>query len=440
MSFLQFCRILWARRWIIIAATAGCFLAALLTIQILPARYEAKSRVMLELLKPDPVTGQVIANNFARTYMITQSELIRDYRVTGAVVDALGWTSSPQLLARYNETGRNQNIDFRRWLAQIVAEGTKVTPVEGSNILEIAYTTSDPTAAATVADAIRSAFIEQSVSFKRESAAETADWFDSQVVKLRDQLTAADSRKTAFERVNRIVLQDDNTDTESTRLKALASTAPLAGTLSPGVPPPSPAAATLAQLDARIATESQALGPNHPTIQDLKRQRAALAATVAQERSAVAPSITGQSVAGQVAAQTSKVMAQRNKVEQARRLGADVAVLRDQYAKTAARAAEMRQQAESSESGLTLLGSAVTPESPSFPNVPLVLFGSFGFGLGLGVLSALITEMLSRRVRGVEDLAATGAPVIIVVTGSAYGRPVRPSLMQRLGLRGPEIA
>ena len=53
MSFIQFFRILWAGRWIVAVAAAGCFIAALLTTQILPTRYEAKSRVMMELLKPE---------------------------------------------------------------------------------------------------------------------------------------------------------------------------------------------------------------------------------------------------------------------------------------------------------------------------------------------------------------------------------------------------
>ncbi|KQR88061.1 Wzz/FepE/Etk N-terminal domain-containing protein [Sphingomonas sp. Leaf343] len=442
MSFLQFCRILWARRWIVIAATAGCFLAALLTIQLLPTRYEAKSRVMLELLKPDPVTGQVIASNFARTYMSTQAELIRDDRVTGAVVDSLGWTNSPQLLASYNAAVPDRSMDFRRWLGQIISANTKVTPVEGSNILEITYTGNDPQSAAAVADAVRAAYVDQSVAFKRESAGGTANWFDTQLVKLRGQLTAAEARKTAFEKANNVVIQDDNTDTESNRLKALATSATAGPLVTPAAAlPPSPNAAALAQLDARIVSESQALGPNHPTIQDMKRQRTALAQTVAQERTAAPTINTGPSIAGQVAAQTNKVISQRNKVEEARRLGADVAVVRDQYVKTAARAADLRQQAESNDSGLTLLGSAVTPERPSFPNVPLILIGSFLFGLALGVLSAVITEMLSRRVRGVEDLASTGAPVIVVVGAQVdTTRASRPSLMQRLRLRGPEVA
>ncbi len=439
MSFVQFFRILWARRWIVAGATLACFGAALLASMLLPTRYTAQSRVMLDVVKPDPVTGQVIATTFARAYTKTQTELIRDYRVTGAVVDDLGWTRSPELLARYNARSSDDSRDFRRWLAQGIADATSATLIEGSNILEISYSTGSPEVARLVADAIRAAYVNQSLAFKRESAGKSADWFDGQVVKVRGQLAAAEARKTAYERANNIVLQDDQSGTEEARLKALASTsaAPAAAAMAAGGA--SPAALQVAQLDAQIAAAAASLGPNHPELIDLRRRRAALAGAAAQERSSAGVVSGGPSLAGQVTAQQAKVIAQRDKIDALRQLQADVLVLRDQYNKTAARAGDLRQQAESNEAGLTLLGSAVAPQNPSFPNMPLIIFGSIGFGLGLGVLAALITELLSRRVRGVEDLVQTGVPVIVVIGGWTAAQP-RPSLFQRLKLRGPTTA
>ncbi len=433
MSFLQFFRILWARRMIVVATTLACLAAGLLAIWIIPERYEAQTRVMMDLVKPDPVTGEVISTNFARAYTKTQTELVTDYRVAGAVVDALGWANSPELLARYNAEAASSKLDFRRWLAQLVIDGTKANAIEGSNILEISYSSTNPETARTMADAVRNAYVQQSIAFKREDAAQSADYFERQVARVRDQLTAAEARKAAFERQNRIVLQDDLSDVESTRLRALAGQSPSPVGAVAGAA--SPAALQLAQIDAQIATAGKTLGPNHPEIQALRQQRAALARAAAQERAALQPSGGGgPSIAGQVSAQENKVLAQRDKLEVARRLAADVAVLRDQYAKTAARAVDLRQQAESNLSGLTLLGSAVAPSTPVFPNVPLILIGSIGLGFGLGVLVSLITELLSRRVRGVEDLSYAGVPVLMVVNGRNAAAP-RPRL-SRLGWSG----
>ena len=435
MSLIQFFRILWARRWIVIAATAACFGAALLASQLLPTRYEAKSRVMLELLKPDPVTGQVLANNFSRTYTATQMELIRDYRISGAVADRLGWTASPELLAQFNAANPGGG-DFRRWLAQLVADNTRVQPVVGSNILEISYTGNSPEASSAVADAIRDVYVEQTLATKRETASGSADWFDGQVGKMRDQLAAAERRLTNYQRANNVVLNDDSSDLETNRLRALASAAESTAAVAPSYTAgttTSPGQLQLAALDSAITAEGQALGPNHPRIKEMRRQREVLAQAVSRER---APTLSGGGAAGpslnaRVAKQTALVIGQRDKIEEARRLQADVNVLRDQYIRAQQRSADLRLQADSNDSGVTLLGSAVTPESPSFPNMPLILFGSLAAGVALGVLAALITEMLSRRVRGVEDLRSTGVPVIGVLHG--WTPPAsKPSLLSRL--------
>lgn len=63
-----------------------------------------------------------------------------------------------------------------------------------------------------------------------------------------------------------------------------------------------------------------------------------------------------------------------------------------------------------------MLGSAVAPQNPAFPNMPLIVFGSLTLGLGVGVLVGLLMEMFGRRVRGPEDLwAAIDAPLIAVI-------------------------
>jgi uncharacterized protein involved in exopolysaccharide biosynthesis len=101
MSLIQFLRILWAHRLITVAATVCSVIGAVVVIMIVPPRYETSSRVMLNLLKPDPVTGEFVASKAVQTYVATQVELIKDYRVAGQVVDELGWQSDPALIAQY---------------------------------------------------------------------------------------------------------------------------------------------------------------------------------------------------------------------------------------------------------------------------------------------------------------------------------------------------
>ncbi|NBW77030.1 MAG: chain length determinant protein [Sphingomonadaceae bacterium] len=412
MSFEQIFRLLWARRAMIMIAAVLSLLAATIVGLILPPRYQSHARVMLNLVKPDPVTGETISSQFARAYVRTQTELIRDYRIAGKVVDLLNWSSSPDLAAQYANRRSDDVRDFRRWMAQIVIDSTNAELIEGSNILDISYTAPSPQGAAAVAEAVRRAYIEQAIAFRREDAARDAEWFRGQATKIKQELTAAEQRKSAFERANGIVLDDQDVDQDQRRLTALAVAAPAQSSgpaISMGAS--NPAAAQIAQLDAAIATAERTLGPNNPQLQDLKRQRVAIASSSGPAQ-VISSGPVGPSIGAQYSSQLQKVLAQRGKADEARRLSVEVAVLRDQFQKASMRVAELEQQAEAIESGLTLLGAATAPDKPSFPNWPLIIFGSLGLGLMLGVIGAMIAELLARRVRCSADLRFGDLPIL----------------------------
>lgn len=435
MSLVQFFRILWARRSIVLIATLACLFGAVLVGKLIPARFKADSRVMLDIVKPDPVTGEVIASGFARAYVKTQIELITDQRIAAPVAEKLGWTASPQLAAQYQARGSSDTRDFRQWLADRIIQGTNADLIEGSNILDISYTSSSPATASKVADTLRQTYIEQAISTRREEATNNADWFQKQADRVRVQLTEAQKRKTDFERANGIVLGSDNVDEESKRLAALGGVAPVSsagGSGAPVVTPANPEAGKLAAADAAIAAAATTLGPNNPQLRDMRRQRDALANSIASSRPTISAAPAGRSapsVAALYGAQMAKVLAQRGKVDEARQLAADVTVLDDQYRKTSARAVDLLQQSQSTESGLTPLGNATAPQTPSFPNWPLLIFGSLGLGFAMGILVSLLVELLGRRVRGGEDLRMDDVPLLGVMSRP---RPLRRGLVSRL--------
>ena len=417
MSIGQFFRMLWARRLLIGAVTAASLFLAIFVSWLLPPRYEATSRVMLDIVKPDPVTGEVIASQWARAYVKTQIELIRDYRVAGKAADQAGWLDSPILAEEYRESGMADDMDFRRWLAQRIIDNTEADLVAGSNILEITYSSTSADPAARLADLVRDAYVEQTLAFRQEAARRNAEWFENQTEAIREELAAAQQRKTDFERANGVILTDDLVDTDTARLRALASSPPPMQTQTMAGGAVAPSAGQLSQIDAAIAAASQTLGPNHPDLQQLRQQRSALASAVARENAAQPRMVTsGPSLGALYSAQQAKVLENAGAAGEARRLATDVLVLRDQYQKTAARAAELEQEAQSNESGLTLLGDAVAPQMRAFPRYPQIAAIALAFGIGLGVLLAIALELLWRRVRGVEELNMLDAPVFGVMS------------------------
>ena len=424
MSIIQFLRILWARKLLIVLPTISCVLGALVIALSLPSRWDAHARVMLNTLKSDPVTGQIMAGPSERNYAATQVELIKDYSVAGQVPPQLGWLTDPGFIEAYARRSKRDIRDFRHWLAQIVIDGTKAGLLEGSNIFDITYTSSDPAQAKAVVTALRQAYLDSDLSFRRADAMHDAEWNEEQAQKAGAALNAAQAAETEYERQNGIFMADAKTDVDTARLRAMSTQgAPMmAVTSSAGL---SPAAAQLAELDASVTEARSRLGPNNPALQELEARRAALASIAAKERAAQADTsgtTAAQAAASQQAIQLQKarVLGESGKLGHLQQLQADVDTNSDQYNHLLTRVSDLREQASVVGSSLTPLGVATTGTKPAFPNKPLILGGGIVLGLATGFLLALLAELLQRRVRGVEDLATSiEAPVLAIIPTSS---------------------
>ena len=405
MSLIQFWRILWARKLLILGTTICCLIGGAFVILTVPPRWTAEAHVFLNTLKPDPITG--LYPPVSQSYVATQIDLITDYTVTGAAVDRLGWRSDPRLIQQYQNRSRNDSRDFRHWLAQIIIERTKAGIADGSNILNISYTTSDPEAAKTVADAIMQSYLDSSLAFRRTDANKNADWFALQAQKARISLDAAEAAVTKFERDNGVVLtQDNKTDVESARLASMAAQG--AGGEGTGG---GSLDVQLAELDAAIRNGAATMGPNNPEMLALRAKRAAYASLAS--RGTGKPNANGGS---RIDAQKALVISEREKLSKLKSLQAEVDIRRDLYNKSSQKEVDFRQQAAVTDAGLTPLGNATVPASPSFPKKTLIVGGCLGLGMLFGVMLALLTELLNRRVRGVEDLlSALKLPVLAVL-------------------------
>jgi len=409
MSLSQFLRILWARKLIVLATALFCLAGGVAAILIVPPRWKAESHVYLNLLKPDPVTGEFLAAA-AQSYVATQIKLISDYGVAGLAVDKLGWLSDPDLILAYQRRPPSDTRDFRRWLAQIVMDGTRADLLDGSNILDITYTAQNPESAKAVVSAVTQAYLDTTLAFRRSEANKNADWFALQSTKAKQSLLAAQAAVAAYERENGIVMRDDKTDLDSARLAALMGQS---DAVSLGGGGASAIDAQIADVDASIKQASETLGPNHPQLLALKQKRASLMALASQGGS---PQAASAGMSARMAAAKAAVMGNRDKLARLSVLQSEVDIRKDQYDKTLAREADFRQQAAVVDPGVSALGAAFVPDQPSFPNRPLIIGGSLGLGLVFGLLIALLVELLDSKVRSPEDLtAALGLPVLAVL-------------------------
>ena len=410
MSIVSFLRIFWARRMIVLVAVIASLIGAYVVLLIVQPRYEATARVLMNITRPDPVTGDSMTSKTASAYFDSQMELIHDYRVTGRVVDKFGWLSDPVKIAAYQAKPPSDTRDFRRWLSQQVSDSME-SRIAGT-ALEVTFKAPTPAMASFGADSIREAYLIESLQSRREQAAKDAAWYTTQAIASRQAAETAENTKAAYERETGIIMQGRDSDLDSDRLSAIAGQATVGSMMSAAQPANSGSALQLAQIDAVLAEASQRLGPNHPEMQALKTRRSLVAQVVAEEQSAAKAAASGQNVASIITKalqdQKSRVIGQRDKVERLRQLQSEVDLRRDQYRSAASRAAQYSLEAAISDVGLTPLGVVITPQKPVFPNKTLIMGGAGALGIGMGLALALLLELLNRRVRGVEDLDLLG--------------------------------
>lgn len=411
MSLVQFLRILAARKAIILATLLACFFAAAITVNLLPKRYEAHNRVLIDMTRPDAFLGQA-SNQAMSSYVANQVKMITDVQTAGLVVDNLGWAADPSNQAAFDSAGRPGG-DIRDWLAQRLVDNTQARFVESSSIIDIAYRGTDPASTQALAQAIREAFLKLNKDQRVSAAQRSAASYDEQAQRALAEVQKADQERTQFAKEHGIVFQSGNVDLESAKLSALSSATAMPN--PPQLAAGNVAAAQIASVKQQLAQAQQTLGPNHPTYQALQRQLAALE----QSGNDGGPVIRGTSKAeieSAYQAQKARVLGQASEIDRLNQMAADIQVKRDQYQKLAAQAEAMKAIALAGDTNLVPLGNTNLPDKAVWPNKPLVIAASIGLGLGLGVLLALLVELLARRVRSEDDLEyASGVPVLAVV-------------------------
>lgn len=409
---------LWARRAIVLTALIGTLIGAVVVWKTLPPRYAATSRVVLEVVQPDPVTGQVLNKETAAVYVRTQIEMIRDYEVAGRVVDELGWLQNPEFQAAYDTRTEGSDLDIRRWAAQPIMAATQANLQPDSNVLEITFRSTVPQNAQVVADALRRAYIAATIERRRAAAQSTSDWYLAQSEKTKATLARLEQTKMEFQRKTGVLLQGGD-DMASQMLRSVAA---ITSRPVPAADPPQMRATrSLAETDSEIAQMSRSLGPNHPALLAAQRRRAALASAALEEGAATREGATradasARALIDRLGSLTATVVSQREALAQAQQLQDEIDLLRLQFDSETGRSAKLRQDAEATAIGITPIGQTELPLSPEFPNPPLIVGGALVLGTGVGVMLALLTELLGRKVRTAEDLeSATRTPVLATV-------------------------
>lgn len=467
MNLTQFLLILRAR-WKVVLATFLVVVLGTLSISLsLPKQYTATTTLVVDFKGMDPILGIMLPAQMMPGYMATQMDIIQSHKVAVDVVKALRLTENPAAREQWRgETGGRGTPED--WFADVLLNKLDVKPSRESNVVEIAWTGSDPKFAAIIATAFADAYIKTNLELRVDPARQTAAFFEEQLKILRENLERAQSKLSEYQRQKGYSSADERLDVETGRLAelsaqysltqaqaadALVRQRQLADFLARGANPDSlpdvlanplvqNLKAQLANSEARLEQISSQLGGNHPEVKrlkaDIEQQRTRLIAEVSTAGKALsnAARIAERREAGlrqAVAEQKARLMRFNQGRDEMAVLMKEVESAQRAYETASMRFTQTNLESQTSQTNISILTRAIPPLQPSSPKLVLNMLVSIFLGTMLGVGVVLFAEMIDRRVRSVTELAeAVQAPMLGVLL---HDRSVTRKLSRRVGGR-----
>jgi chain length determinant protein EpsF len=416
--------------------------AAAVTLQM-KRQYTASAVVMVDISAPDPVAGVVYGNLTSPAYMATQVELIGSERVARRVVESLGLAQQPEYRTAW-ELATSGKGDYEAWLAEQAQRGLEIKPSRESNVIALAYTSTDPEKAAAFANAFTQAYVDVSIDLRVNPAAQSMAFFDERARQLRDQLEEAQSRLSAVNRQTGIISIEGRLDLESARLAELSTQLVTMQTLAaessgrqsqaavrPDQMPEVLGNAVVSQLTGELAKEetrllelTSRLGDAHPQVIEQRarvgelRSRIEAATARASGSVGVANTINQSRVAqarAALEAQRAKVLELKSQRDEAAVLQRDVENAQRAYDAVLQRLNQTSVESKATQTNLAILKRASVPARHSAPKLTINVALALVIGVALGLVTVLVRELSDRRLRTPLDVAELNQPLLVVL-------------------------
>jgi capsular exopolysaccharide synthesis family protein len=436
----------------------GCFISVLtigaaLTLLMTPI-YTANATLQIDreaarVFNADDVTPR---ENMAQgeEFFQTQYGLLRSRSLAERVIESLGIASSDATLKAIGVepppatgTAAEQAARRRAIALGTVQDNLVVSPVRGSRLVAVGYDNPDPVVAARIANGFAENFIQANLDRKFESSKYAREFLEARIAQTKDRLEAAERQLVAYASNQQIINISEpgegGADAGSTRSLTSNNLVALNGSLAEAR-----AARVAAEEKWRSARSSDLMSIpevlQNPTVQRLSEQRAVLNAEYQQKLSVYQPdypemvqlraqieeaegqiqtiatnirrSIQVQyevaaneerSLQAQVTGLTGDVLDLRSRSVQYNILQRELDTTRTLYEGLLQRYKEVGVTGGVTANNISIVDAATPPAYPSKPNLLLNLALAALMGLGLGVIAALVLEVLDETIATPDD-------------------------------------
>jgi uncharacterized protein involved in exopolysaccharide biosynthesis len=428
--------ILWQRRWYVVIPFVLLFLIGLVTAFMLPTLYRSSATLLVESqdLPTDIVEAPATGEIEKRIAKIREQVLSRG--------DLISLIEQNDLYpSERRSKPMSYVVDKMRKATTVGALASDIGQTGTSKDTTIAITMSydypEPAKAQTVMQSYVTQFLRMDSDEVEDQANLTVRFLQEQAGKLQTQIQEIEGQITALKSSNGAVLSGAgipafmDTGSYTAQITSLQNeNRQLARTGTTG------GDSQLMQAEAALATAESTYSDSHPDV-IAARERVAILKRAAQS---TAGSSTGSVAQDQIRANNAAIaqlQAARDSVvnkanaaaagqarapaimERASQLENQANSLREQYKTIAGNLMKAQGSArlanEQRAERLSLVEPPNLPDQPQWPNRPIMIAGGAVAGIAVGLVLALLVELLNRPMRSPAQVQSMGLPVLGVV-------------------------
>ena len=436
---LEYARMLYRRKGTLLLVTAGVVgIAALVTFLQKP-EFEASATLEVQGVNEfsrATLEGAATPSGTTEADLATHAEALRQDPMIEAVAEELNLEQRsefgpPKGIERLMNW-RRRETEPRRRAVKIAREHLEVTPVSGSRIVRVTFTSEDPQLAADFSNLLVQKYVNQDVEARQTGATQVREWLKPQVEEMNNRLQAAEARVRDYAQSHGLILtsRDESISDDSLRsfqsefAKAQAERIAKEPLYQVAVKKSTDAydnptihgfRTQLADLQRKYAELTTLYRPESFKVSSLKAQiteaEEALTKAIDSERKRIQTEYESaerrETLMGKVWEQESRraALASANMVHYSR-LKHELDATREVHDALQRQMNEAEVAATIRPSNIRILGGAWPPENPRTPNIPLNLaLGLFGGAIAAVGLVTLL-EQSGRRLAVPGDVEA----------------------------------
>ena len=441
VSIVHLWRVLQKRRWLVLGSLATIVLLVTAVSLALPKRYDASSRLLLDLEGSEDLGLDQVVMPIGidlDTKLQTQIRIVQSDTIATSVIKQLGLQNNPAFAGKQaTYPGRdfdNLDLQTRAALTNGLHRYLTVQLVPKTEIMEIHFRSRDPKLAADIANAVASTYIERNFQTKYQATRQTSDWLTKQLEDVRKNAEIAQEKVISYQQKTGLYGTDESHNIVIDRLellnKALSEAEGdrivkeakyrIAMTENPdliaNIAPESLLGALYkqrAESRSEYAQLAAKYGASYPRVIQLQSQLHELDSSIAEEITKVSETLRAEYRAALRSEQMLQASLDKQK-DDAYKMNQDaiqygimrreVESSRDLYEGLLKKLKEAGILAGLKSSNINIIDQASVPVVPVEPRVPLnIALGCMG-GLLFGVALAVVVENVDSSIRTPEDI------------------------------------